>query len=95
MTSVVNSFVLAVDGHPETGSVVLRPTGKYDVEDLEIRLGSYLTTAGLEVPQTDDLPIAAANAMSAAEWELRWPKWPRWLAGRLFGERPQRYGRNA
>ena len=87
-------LVVAVEGPPSTGEVVLRSTGRRDAADLERRVLAYLEKSKMTVSTDgDDFLVNVANAIAVDEWARRWPRRPRWLANRLHGERPHRYAR--
>jgi hypothetical protein len=65
-------------------SVVLRRTGRTDLEDLRRRLREISDGFGSDPEDLD----AVARELLKAEWEARWPKRPRWLDRRLHGTDP-------
>jgi hypothetical protein len=71
----------------EGGTVVLLPTGTFDLDQLEHRAHRYAATTGVRIGGSDFL-LDLANHERIRDWELRWPKRPRWLARRLHGSSP-------
>jgi hypothetical protein len=66
--------------------VVLTITDRRDEPDLDRRLREWAPRIGLTSPPDDRRAIA--NELMRLDWELRWPKRPRWLARRLHGAAP-------
>jgi hypothetical protein len=85
--------VFTLDGRPVTATaskndVVLTITDRRDEADLDRRLRDWAPRIGLTSPPEDRR--AVANELMRRDWELRWPKRPRWLARRLHGSEPPR-----
>jgi hypothetical protein len=68
--------------------VMLTITDRRDESDLDRRLHEWAPRIGLTSPPEDRR--AVANELMRLDWELRWPKWPRWLARRLHRAAPPR-----
>jgi hypothetical protein len=66
--------------------VHMEPTPERDEAQLRARLRRFLDDCQIDAPN-DDM-IAIANAVLRANWDMRWPKRPRWLADRLHGATP-------
>ena len=65
----------------------LRLTDVDASQELQRRLASALPTAGIDASLAQS-PLAAAQALINAEWDVRWPRRPAWLDRRLHGEKP-------
>jgi hypothetical protein len=75
---------IGVDGE----RVVLKPSDTRDAARLDQSLNEYQRRIGAAARSGSALDYA--NDWFRAEWELRWPKRPAWLARRLHGDQPTR-----
>jgi hypothetical protein len=83
--------LFTLDGHIVTAAaarndVVLTITDQRDEPDLQRRLRDWASRIGLTSAPDDRRAIA--NELMRRDWELRWPRRPRWLARRLHGSAP-------
>jgi hypothetical protein len=78
------------EGRPEGAQAPLAttPIGVPSRQDLERRLQRYAAARSLHVPGADDYVIAVANVIAKEQWELSFPRWPRWLHHRIHGVTP-------
>lgn len=74
--------------HGPDGPVVLQRTDDVDEGALLGRIQAYRRAQGGESAGVPD-PIDFANDLRRREWELRWPRRPRWLVRRLHGRGPE------
>jgi len=74
------------DARVEGVRVRLSATDVRQLPQLQERLALFLRANRIDCA-SDDV-IAAANAILEAEWEGQWPRRPRWLARRLYGDAP-------
>ena len=82
-----------LEGHPDSGTIRYVPTGEAAEDELTARLREYVDRVGLDLEDTGDFVIDVANSLVSADWQVRWPKRPKWLARRLHGEGPVRLTR--
>lgn len=84
---------LEVDGHRDTGGVVVRSTGEFALAELEGLVREFIGRTGEQFTDTGDFLLDYANYCEQRDWDRRWLRRPKWLDVWLHGAQPLRFER--